>query len=113
MREIQSPDLTWSADLHLNGPSIDLRGILEMMLKGASEAGLLRYDETPEIVSSLTSQLQRDGDLNVERQIGQPGIKLCVSVRRNSWGRIFLTNGRTKRYTVHINAAAMPQPPQG
>lgn len=114
MREIQSPDLNWSADLDLNGPSItDLPGILETMLKAASEAGLLRCDETPEIVSSLTSLLQHADNLTVERQIGRPGIKLRVSVRRNSWRRVFLTSARTKRYTVHINAAAMPQPPQG
>ncbi|NDU75363.1 hypothetical protein GWI34_22455 [Actinomadura sp. DSM 109109] len=115
MSGIHHPDLTWSAAIELATRTLDdLGGILEEVLTSACEAGLLEREEMPKLISYLLGMLLRDARaVTVKRQVGRPGIELRVRVTRNSWGSVFLTFGRTKRYTVSITAVAMQQPSQG
>ncbi|MEV0400607.1 hypothetical protein [Actinoallomurus sp. NPDC050550] len=113
MSEIQSPDLTWSADVKLNGTALtDIRYLLERVLNEASKAALLGSEEASRFVIWVIATMAGAETANIKQHLGEPGIELSISFARNPWSKVWLTGGRTKRYTVHIVASAKPQLPQ-
>ncbi|MEV5750183.1 hypothetical protein AB0L00_20375 [Actinoallomurus sp. NPDC052308] len=113
MGEIQSSDLTWSADEKLNCPDLsELRGQIEAVLNTATMAGLVTYEETSKFATALIDAMAGAKELTVTWELGQPGIKLRISIVRNGWSVTRRTRGRTKRYTTHVTASAKPQLPQ-
>src|SRR5262249_928817 len=97
MREIQSPDPTWSVEKKLTGSEFaDIRPFLEKVLNQAGRAGLRRDEETRKFVTSSIAAMERFDTLTIEREIGRPGIKLRISFTREP----------DRHYTMHITASA-------